>query len=140
MKILLPVDGSPCSTRAAKYLVRHFVHLGSRPEVVVLAVDPPLLEELTRHVLPEDIARFHSRNGHAAFKPVRRLLDAAGIAYGENLRVGEPGESIAAFAKKQRCDLIVMGSHGRGALKALLLGSVVTQVLARSTIPVLVVR
>ena len=140
MNILLPVDGSACSTRAARYLVRHLAHVGSQPDVVVLAVDPPLLEELTRHVLPEDIARFHSKNGHAAFKPVRKLLDGAGIAYREKLLVGEPGDSIAAFAKKNRCDLIVMGSHGRGALKALLLGSVVTKVLARSTIPVLVVR
>lgn len=140
MKILLPVDGSPCSARAAKYLVRHLVNVGRPPEVVLLAVDPPLLEELTRHVMPEDIARFHEKNAHAAFKPVRKLLDAGGIAYSEKLLVGEPGETIATFAKKNRCDLIVMGSHGRGALKALLLGSVVTKVLARGTIPVLVVR
>jgi nucleotide-binding universal stress UspA family protein len=67
-------------------------------------------------------------------------LDGAHIAYRERIVVGEPGSIIARIAKAERRDLIVMGSHGHGALRALFLGSVVTKVLARSRVPVLVVR
>lgn len=49
-------------------------------------------------------------------------------------------ESIIATAKKHKCDLIVMASHGHHGLKRLLLGSKTTQVLAHSLIPVLVFR
>ena len=55
--------------------------------------------------------------------------------------VGEyPAEAIIATAKKRRCDLIVMASHGRKGVRALLLGSETAKVLAHSRIPVLVHR
>ncbi len=44
------------------------------------------------------------------------------------------------LAKAERADLILMGSHGRGTLKNLLLGSVASKVIATSTVPVMVVR
>ena len=49
-------------------------------------------------------------------------------------------ETIMATAKRSKCDLIVMASHGRKGLKRLLLGSETQQVLTHSTIPVLVLR
>ncbi|KUO96274.1 universal stress protein [Ferroacidibacillus organovorans] len=55
-------------------------------------------------------------------------------------RVGYPAAVICEFAKEQSADLIVMGSHGRGALDRLLIGSVSHGVLNRSHVPVLVVR
>jgi nucleotide-binding universal stress UspA family protein len=49
-------------------------------------------------------------------------------------------QGIVAAAKKQKCDVIFMASHGRGEFAALLLGSVTQKVLAHSKIPVLVYR
>jgi nucleotide-binding universal stress UspA family protein len=49
-------------------------------------------------------------------------------------------DGIIAAARKKRCDVIFMGSHGRGELATLVLGSVTQKVLARSRIPVLVFR
>ena len=49
-------------------------------------------------------------------------------------------ESIVAAAKKHKCDLIVMASHGRKGIKRLLLGSETQHVLTHSTVPVLVLR
>jgi nucleotide-binding universal stress UspA family protein len=49
-------------------------------------------------------------------------------------------EAIIATAKKQRCDLIVMSSHGRRGLKRVLLGSETQHVLTHSAVPVLVLR
>ena len=52
----------------------------------------------------------------------------------------QPHQAIIAAAKKQKCDLIVMASHGRRGISALVLGSVAAKVLTHSTIPVLVYR
>ena len=54
--------------------------------------------------------------------------------------VGEPAESIVKQAKSGKADLIVMGTHGRGALKQLLVGSVALKVIATSSVPVVVAR
>jgi nucleotide-binding universal stress UspA family protein len=56
------------------------------------------------------------------------------------VREGDPGEEIVAEARTWGADLIVMGSHGRGALKRLLLGSVATQVLHHAPCSVQIVR
>lgn len=54
--------------------------------------------------------------------------------------MGQPWQAILHMARSARCDAIVMGSHGRGGLAGLILGGETTHVLARSRIPVLVVR
>jgi nucleotide-binding universal stress UspA family protein len=51
-----------------------------------------------------------------------------------------PAEAILATATAKQCDLIVMASHGRRGVTRLLLGSQATQVVAMSTIPVLICR
>jgi nucleotide-binding universal stress UspA family protein len=53
---------------------------------------------------------------------------------------GEPWKAILLAARSRKCDLIVMGSHGRGGLTGVLLGSEVTKVLTLSSLPVLVCR
>ncbi|MFY8063046.1 MAG: universal stress protein, partial [Usitatibacteraceae bacterium] len=52
----------------------------------------------------------------------------------------QPHEAIINLAKKRKCDLIVMASHGRRGLSAMLLGSETTKVLTHSKVPVLVCR
>ncbi len=54
--------------------------------------------------------------------------------------MGPVAETLIRLAKADRADLILMGSHGRGTLKNLLLGSVATKVIASSPVPVMVVR
>ena len=51
-----------------------------------------------------------------------------------------PAEGIIAIAEQKSCDLIVMASHGRSAVKRLLLGSQVNEVLVHSNVPALIVR
>ncbi|MGL6205521.1 MAG: universal stress protein, partial [Giesbergeria sp.] len=55
-------------------------------------------------------------------------------------KVGPAGETIAKLADAGDYDLLVMGSHGHGALATLVMGSVTTQVLAHCKVPVLIVR
>ena len=140
MRVLLPVDGSPCSNRAVRYAIRHLQAFGTRPAVVLVHVDSPMIERASRYVAAEDLARFHARNAAAATRAAKRLLAKAGVTCRERHLVGDAGECIARTAKEERCELIVMGSHGRGALKSLLLGSIVTRTIALTKVPVLVVR
>ena len=137
MKVLLPVDGSNHSTRAARYLVRHWP---ADTAVTLLNVDAPLRESIARRLDGESVARFHLDNGTVALKSARRILVKAGHMFDERLLVGDPGAEIVQLARRGRYDLIVMGSHGRGALVSLFLGSVVVKVLSGSNVPVLVVR
>ena len=62
------------------------------------------------------------------------------VPVGERAEVVEIAETILKVAKKDRTDLIVLGSHGRGAVKGILLGSVSSKVIAQSDIPVTIVR
>ena len=79
-------------------------------------------------------------NGKAAFKSAKAALRRAKVDFTEKLLVGDPAHAIVKFIKTSRCDHLVMGSHGRGAFKNLVLGSVATKVLSQSDVPVTIVR
>jgi nucleotide-binding universal stress UspA family protein len=53
---------------------------------------------------------------------------------------GSPSRKIVRYAEQERCDLIIMGTHGRGGIDRLLLGSVAEQVVRSSDVPVLTMR
>ena len=140
MRIMLAVDGSACSTRAVRYVARHIAMFGKKPDITLLNLELPMIEQVSVVMTPEEIALYHEKNGKGALRTARRILDNAGIPHRDRMLVGEPGGIIALTAKESRCNLIVMGSHGHGALKGLLLGSVVSKVLAQTKVPVLIVR
>ncbi len=143
--ILLPTDGSTLSMKGVKAGIRLAAALGAK--VTVLYADPGIGPEfaqldapLPEGVLEAEIARL-KRLGERYLAAARKLADTAGVACRTVLvsdRIAY--EAIIATAKKQRCDLICMGSHGRTGLKGVLLGSVTQRVLAHSKIPVLVIR
>ena len=88
----------------------------------------------------EATKRIHAENGRHAIRAARTALKRARVGFCERLAVGEPADAIIKAAKAERCDLIVMGTHGQGALQRLLLGSVASKVIAQTDIPVTVVR
>jgi len=72
---------------------------------------------------------------------VKATAQAAGVAYEEIYAVSiTPWQAIIDAAKKKKCDLIIMGSHGRSGLSGVILGSQTNKVLTHSKIPVLVTR
>jgi nucleotide-binding universal stress UspA family protein len=140
LKALVPVDGSSASERA----VRHVIALmkGREPmEVHLINVqeeaDAP---QLRRFVKPADIKRMQLEHARTALQAAKRLLDRAGIDDKEHVMIGDPAEKIATFARRGRFDKIVMGTHGRTGISAMLMGSVATKVLHRATVPVTLVK
>ena len=137
MKILLPVDGSTHSTKAARYLAKHWP---TDATVTLLNVDMPLSESITRWLDAQTFENFHTDNCKAALKTARRVLTQAGHACKERMLVGDPASEIIGLAEKGRYNLIVMGSHGRGVAKRRVRGSVVMKVWSTARGPGLVVR
>jgi nucleotide-binding universal stress UspA family protein len=108
--------------------------------LILLHVDTPLPERVARVLPAEARASYHEDHSELAARPARRALRKAGLAFDERHAVGDPAMFAVSLAAKHRCDLVAMGSHGRGAILSAVLGSVVMKVLSRSRVPVLVVR
>ena len=141
MNILLTTDGSDCSKRAARYLAEHVSALADAPEVHVLNVHPPLPYTRAASVLgKKTLEKYYAEEAHKALAVAAKVLDKAGVAYESGFRVGDVVAEIGKYVKKEGIDLVVMGSHGHGALKGLALGSVTSKVLATLGTPVLIVR
>ncbi len=139
-KLMLAVDGSPCSVRAAKFLVQMVRGLPA-PEVHVVNVQPPIVAgEISAVVNIEMATRIHELAGRKALGSVRGVLDKAKLAHTEHLLEGEPAHAIAGFAKESGIDAIVMGTRGLGLIQGLLLGSIATKVLHLVDVPVTLVK
>ncbi len=149
MHILLPTDGSERSTKAAKQAIEVAKALGARITAVhvkptyQLYLDDRLViptttsAELKRQQFREDIAKISAK----ILAAVKAAADDAGVQCNTISLIGDsPYEAIIKQAEKSGCDLIMMASHGRRGLEALLLGNETVKVLTHSAIPVLVCR
>ena len=142
LKILLPIDGSECATRAAIKLVECLPSYKERPTIEVLTVHLPVprLPRASTMISQQMIDDYYDEECVAMLAPARRVLDAAGVSYSTATRIGPIAENIVAAAVDLGADTIWMGSHGRSAVANMVLGSVATRVLHLTTVPVLLVR
>lgn len=140
-KILIAVDGSETSRRAVERLVGMTAWLKDRPEVHVLTVHlaVPYGGRIASVIGKEQLQKYYAEEEEAAMKDACTLLDGAGIAYTKHTAVGEIAVEVVKAAKAVGADVICMGTHGRGKLGTMVVGSVAQKVLAQSTIPVLLV-
>ena len=144
-KILVTTDGSSLSKKAVRSAVELAASLGA--ELVALHVVPRYPVSYFdggMNVSPLEVARTEKSwndKGRAMVDAVVLQAEAAGVACkGAVMQSDLVAESIQAAAKKHKCDLIVMASHGRRGLKRLLLGSETQHVLTHGSVPVLVLR
>jgi nucleotide-binding universal stress UspA family protein len=141
MKILLAVDGSSYTAKAVKFVVSNLNWFQGEPELHLLYVKAPVPTGWARSVLGKAaVENYYEQEAGAAMAPAEKLLRKSEVPFQANYRVGEVAEEIQAYARKNRIDMIVMGSHGHGALQNLVMGSVATKVLATTSVPVLIVR
>jgi nucleotide-binding universal stress UspA family protein len=141
MKILIPVDGSANAQRAVEHVIKSIAILKEKPRLLLLNVQWNVATgNVKLFINQETINDYYREQGEAALKIARAALDAAGLPYQYHISVGTPAEAIAQFAHEQGADQIVMGRQGQGAVKTLLLGSVVNKVLHLAECPVLLVK
>jgi nucleotide-binding universal stress UspA family protein len=143
-RILVPTDGSEITERAMQHafaLARTF-----QAQLVVLAVREPFPLSAISEMQPTPPQVFFDaqmRTAEAHLQRAASLATAttAGLAIQPlTVEADHPWQAIVDTAADQRCDLIVMASHGRRGVSALLLGSETQKVLTHSKVPVLVVR
>lgn len=140
MKILLAVDGSAYTKKMLAYLAAHDELFGADNEFTAISVQAPLPPRARNAVGATVANKFHEDEAAKVTGPVLKFLQRHGITPRVVHKVGPAGELIAKAADAGRFDLVVMGSHGHGALGNLVLGSVATKVLAQCKSPVLLVR
>jgi nucleotide-binding universal stress UspA family protein len=136
-RILVPVDGSDYSLRAARYALNLAKTFGSEIVLVHCRKQVPLyLGEPYFQAAHDRIVEYTDQ----LMKPFRELLFDNGAMVTERILEGRPAETICETARIEKCDLIVMGSRGRSDWQGLLLGSVTHRVLQATPAPVLVIR
>lgn len=136
-KILLPVDGSDHSHRAARYAV-DLARMVSA-EIILLHCHRSFPSVLGEPYLQQVITATLDRTAEM-LAPFRQILSEGGASFSDRIMEGPAGPKIVKVADVENCDLIVMGSKGKGDLEGLILGSVTHRVLNAGPCPVLVVR
>ena len=141
--ILLPIDGSELSEKAVRSGVRLAKTFGA--SVTAFHMKPKvdgftaMMDGFER--APGDYAEDAERRSKTLLSYVSRAAKAAGVDCDVVSSTGnDPFKEIIKIASARKCDLVVMGSHGRRGIEAVLMGSETHKLLTHSRIPVLVYR
>ncbi len=143
--ILVPTDGSPVSRAAAAKAVKLAKLAGAK--ITAFFAAPAATPMIYKGLLPvgftttTEHAKLAERAAAQHLGYVEKLAQDAGVKV-KSVHVTDdfPASAILAVAKKEKCDLIYIASHGSSGFKNSLLGSQTQKVLAQSPIPVLVHR
>jgi nucleotide-binding universal stress UspA family protein len=141
-RMLIPVDGSPCSLRALKHVLDRQVGRSGADavEIHVVYVHGALPQEVSRLVSHDEMAEYRHAESERALKDVKTMLERTTVPHVLHEGVGSVAEVVTQLADSLHCEQITMGTHGRGALADLLMGSTTQKVIHLSNVPVLLVK
>lgn len=143
--VLVATDGSKLSAKAVAHAIDLAQALGAKltgfyalPDYPMPAyADGVVYEPVSR----KEYAALCKKEADKILNSVKMKAESAGLEFNAVQAISPaPWEAILAAAKKHKCEAIVMASHGRRGVSALLLGSETQKVLTHSKLPVLVVR
>ena len=141
-RILVPTDGSDITAKAVDATIRLADSLKAR--VYTISVKEPFPYSAISEMQPTPPQEFFDAQERIASQRVQavvRQCEAAGVVcQAHTVEALHPWEAIIDHARRAECDLLVMASHGRRGVSALLLGSETQKVLTHTKVPVLVVR
>jgi nucleotide-binding universal stress UspA family protein len=138
-RILVPTDGSEGVERAVDHATELAAAHGASLHAVYV-VNTASYGTLPMETSWEGVADMLRDEGEAAVERVKAIADERGVPVEVALVDGTPSKEIVRYAESNDCDLVVMGTHGRGGIDRLLLGSVAERVVRSSDVPVLTVR
>jgi len=145
-KIIVPSDGSKTAQKAAAYAVGLAKQL--KASIIALSVidnrsfsaQTVPASKTARHVI-EPVGDYLREAAEGYAGEIKKLCDQSGVASKILIKSGHPAEEIVKSAKRSKANLIVMGSQGRSALSAAVLGSVSYGVIHNDkSLPILIVR
>ena len=150
LRIGIALDGSKYGIAVVKFVIKHRDLFGAAPSVTLMHVAPDLLNLVVPGVfgkrpvpgfVPEQVETMQRAAFEQAMAVPKQLLNAAGLQIKEARLIGNnPGDEIAAYARKNKLDILAMGSHGSSVLRSVTLGSVSTRVAAKCRNALLLIR
>ncbi|MFC4987481.1 MULTISPECIES: universal stress protein [Saliphagus] len=138
-RILVPTDGSREGERAVEYALELAATHGATVKAIYV-VNAASYGGLPMETAWDGISDALREEGQSAVDRVEEMAEARGVEAETSVVEGSPSRVIVEQAAPDRCDLVVMGTHGRGGIDRLLLGSVAERVVRSSPVPVLTVR
>lgn len=139
-KILYPTDFSEYAANARPYAIELAKKFGAEVAIINVlmspsyAVSPEFAVDLTK--IQKDMQAAAESN----LNEVRKIFEKEGIPTRTILEIGSPFAEIVGTAQKEQTDLIIMATHGHGAVKHMLLGSTAERVVRKAPCPVLTIR
>ena len=140
MKILFAADGSTFTKKALTFLVKNKNLLGPGDELVVLHVQDAISAQIERKLGSAEVTAYQAKQADVVLNPIQKFLDKHAVNYRCIWVAGAAASQIIEASKRERVQMIVMGSHGHGLLSRMFMGSVAQRVLADSEIPTLLVK
>jgi len=126
----------------AKAVIRHVSAYKQPPELHLAYVHLPVptLGGLIKPIGHEALQRYYREEGEDALRGAKKQFDRAKLASTMHVMVGPIAETLAGEAKRLKCDLIIMGTRGMGAVSGMLLGSVATKTVHLAPCPIVLIR
>jgi nucleotide-binding universal stress UspA family protein len=138
-RILVPTDGSTETERAVEHAVELAAAHGAELHAVYV-VNSATFAGLHMETTWEGVDNVLREEGEDALRRVEEIAAGYGVPVTTALLDGSPSRRIVEYAEAEDCDLVVMGTHGRGGIDRLLLGSVAEGVVRACSVPVLTVQ
>jgi nucleotide-binding universal stress UspA family protein len=143
--LLVATDGSKLSAKAVTHAIELALALGAKLTAFYASPEYPIpiaIEGVSYNPMtPKEYTALCKKKADEILKPISIKAQAAEVEFNSaHAIVAAPWEAILAAARKNKCNAIVMASHGRRGVSALLLGSETQKVLTHTKLPVIVVR
>ena len=141
-KIIVPLDGSDWSFRAAKYAIKIAKMANAEIIFIHAVVNPPYGDPRSAGIMITAYIKEAEELAELWYVKAGNMASDAGVKFMAEtiLDVASAADSIVNYAESKKADLIVIGTKGRTGLKRLLLGSVASGVVTHARCPVLVTR
>ena len=141
-KILVTTDGSELALKGVRGAAQLAGQL--KAELIIVTVEEPYSYSNVTAYRPDSFEQYKDRvkaETEERLESARKAVaEEGGRAEAVSVNGSNPADGIVQFCNDRKCDLIVIASHGRSGLSAVLLGSVARKVLTEASVPVLVYR
>ncbi|MCI5851639.1 MAG: universal stress protein [Sutterellaceae bacterium] len=148
LRVGIAIDGSRYGQAAVNHTISNLPFFGKGAEFFLInvvndyagAVMPDMAGMALPALSESEVLELQKKEFEETVEPLRPLFEKAGVEPKEVCLVGNPSDEIAAYAKKNKLDLIVMGSHGYTRFKSAVMGSTAMHIAAEGNVPLLIVR
>lgn len=139
VKVLVAVDGSDYTKRILDFLTGNLDIMRQPAEFTVLHAVAKMSQHAIAVLDRSMVRRYYQEEATRVFRPVRKRFKTHGMDANFVFQVGNAAEVISGAAESGKFDILIMGAQGAHPLKRLVMGSVVSRVMAECKVPVLLV-